>query len=356
MPNSRSPGESPMQPLKVGIVGLGYWGPNLTRNFHELPGATVSALCDFREDRLLHMKKLYPEARVTKRFQDLLESDLDAIAIATPVMSHYSMARSVLEAGKHVLVEKPIAASSAQALDLIQLARDAGLTLMAGHTFEYNPAVETVKRIVASGELGDIFYIDCTRVNLGLFQPDINVLWDLAPHDFSLLRFILDMEPISISAYGNTYIRSGSDLPEAVHLNMTFPHQVMANLRISWLYPIKVRRVIIIGRDKMLTYDDLADDKVIIYDKGTSAPLYSDTEQEFRMAYRDNGYRNVPFEWREPLLVECGHFLDCIRTKATPRSDGFVGLRIVQMLEAAQKSITQDGKFVAVEHDPASVR
>jgi predicted dehydrogenase len=356
MPKSLSPGESLMQPLKVGIVGLGYWGPNLSRNFHELPGATVSALCDLREDRLSHMKKLYPEARITRRFQDFLESDLDAIAIATPVMSHYSMARSALETGKHVLVEKPIAASSAQALDLIQLARDAGLTLMVGNTFEYNPAVETVKRIVASGELGDIFYINCTRVNLGLFQPDINVLWDLAPHDFSLLRFILDMEPVSISAYGNAYIRSGSDLPEVVHLNLNFPHQVMANLRISWLYPIKVRRTIIIGRDKMLKYDDLVDEKVIIYDKGTSVPPYTDTEQEFRMSYRDNGYRNVPFESQEPLRVECGHFLDCIRTKTTPRSDGFVGWRIVQMLEAAQKSITQGGKFVAVEYDPVSTR
>ncbi len=334
--------------LRVGVVGCGYWGPKLARNFHELTGAALNAICDFRDDRLAHMQSLYPEAAVTRQYRDLLESELDAIAIATPVNTHYRLARAALEAGKHVLVEKPLTASAAQAAELVEIAAARGLTLMVGHTFEYNPAVEAVRGLVASGDLGEICYMDSVRVNLGLFQPDINVIWDLAPHDISILNYVLGLLPVAVSARAGAYVRLNSALHEVAYITLTYPNCVMANLRLSWLDPIKVRQLIVVGTAKMLVYDDIAADKVVVYDKGTELPPYSDTEQEFHMSYRDNGRVPVPIEWVEPLRNECQHFLDCICTGATPRSSGQDGLNVVKVLEACQKSLLNGGMSVPV--------
>ena len=196
----------------------------------------------------------------------------------------------------------------------MRLAEARGKVLMVGHTFEYNPAVEAVRRIIASGELGEIYYINCVRVNLGLFQPDINVMWDLAPHDISILNFILQMEPVAVSVRGRTYVRPNSALHEVAFISLAYPNGVLANIRVSWIDPVKMRQIIVTGSRKMLVYDDIADDKLSLYDKGPELPPYSDTEQQFRMSYRDNGKINVPIQWMEPLRQECQHFVDCIRT------------------------------------------
>jgi predicted dehydrogenase len=333
-------------PIRIGVVGCGYWGPKLARNFNELPDTTLAAVCDFRPDRLAHMHSLYPACEITDSYTDMLKMDLEAVVIATPVKLHHPLARAALEAGKHVLVEKPITASAAHAQDLISLAEEKARALMVGHTFEYNAAVEAVKRVIDAGELGSIYYINCTRVNLGLFQPDINVIWDLAPHDISIVNYLLGQTPATVSAKGGTYVRPNSALHEIAYLTLVYPNCVMATLRLSWLDPVKMRQIVIIGSKKMLVYDDIADDKVVLYDKGTEQPPYSDTEQEFRMSYRDNGKTVVPVEWVEPLRRECQHFADSIRQKTAPRSCGQVGLQVVQTLEAAQKSILHDGLWV----------
>ena len=336
--------------LRVGIVGCGYWGPKLARNFSELPGSELGMLCDLRDDRLSEIVKLYPQAAATKRYEELLGGDLDAVAIATPVALHYPLAKAALMAGKHVLVEKPITARSDQAGELVSLAEKRGLTLMVGHTFVYNPAVEAVRRVIQSGELGRVYYLNCTRVNLGLLQPDINVLWDLAPHDLSILHFVLGVEPVSVSARGAVYVNTYRNLPEVAYLVLRFPDGVMANLRLSWLDPVKERSLTVVGSRKMLVYDDIADDKVVVFDKGVDVPPYSVTEEEFRASYRHGAATAVPLQWTEPLRVECAHFIECIRTSAVPRSSGHDGLKIVQVLEAAQRSLLNGGVELTVEY------
>ena len=336
--------------LKVGIVGCGYWGPKLARNFSELPGSQLEMLCDLRTDRLSEVSALYPQVATTLRYEDLLDHELDAVVIATPVALHYPLAKAALLAGKHVLVEKPITARSDQAGELIALAESRSLTLMVGHTFVYNPAVETVRQIVQSGELGTVYYLNATRVNLGLLQPDINVMWDLAPHDLSILHFVLGIEPVSVSARGAVYVNTYRNLPEVAYLVLRFENGVIANLRLSWLDPVKQRRLTVVGNKKMLVYDDIADDKVILFDKGVDLPPYSVTEEEFRASYRHGAETPIPIAWTEPLRRECAHFLDCIRTGAVPRSSGLDGLKIVQVLETAQRSLLNGGVELKVEY------
>jgi len=336
--------------LRVGIVGCGYWGPKLARNFAELPGSQLGMLCDLREDRLSEIRELYPQVATTKRYEELLDGDLDTVVIATPVALHYPLAKAALMAGKHVLVEKPITARSDQARDLISLAEQRGLTLMVGHTFVYNPAVETVRQIVQAGELGRVYYLNSTRVSLGLLQPDINVMWDLAPHDLSILNFVLGMEPVSVSAHGAAYVNTSCNLPEVAYLVLRFQDGVMANLRLSWLDPVKQRRLTVVGNKKMLVYDDIGDDKVVVFDQGVDVPPYSVTEEEFRASYRHGAETSIPIQWIEPLRAECAHFMECIRTGAVPRSSGHDGLKIVQVLETAQRSLLNGGVELKVEY------
>jgi predicted dehydrogenase len=330
-------------PIKVGIVGLGYWGPKLARNFHDLPGAKLHCAADLNSTRLSDLQKLYPEVSVTNDYDKMLQSDIDAVVIATPVYTHFPLAKKALLAKKHVLVEKPMTSDSFQAKNLIELANSNSLTLMVGHTFEYNPAVEAVREIIHSGELGQIYYINATRVNLGLLQPDINVMWDLAPHDLSMIGFILGSRAAKVSALGRVYINTYKKLPEVIYLNITYENEVLANLRVSWLDPVKQRRLTVVGSKKMLVYDDIADNKITIYDMGVEVPPYSITEDEFKASYRQGQATPYPLQWVEPLKAECSHFIECIRTGKTPRSNGENGLTVVKILETAQISLDNGG-------------
>jgi predicted dehydrogenase len=336
--------------IKIGVIGCGYWGPKLARNFNDLPNADLAMISDLREDRLAEIKTLYPSTVVTRNYKDLLQSDIDAIVIATPVNTHYPLAKEALLSGKHVLVEKPIASHSDHAKDLIEIANAHHLVLMVGHTFEYNPAVEAVRSIIQSGELGKVYYLNSLRVNLGLLQPDINVMWDLAPHDISIIRFILGEDPIKVSARGAVFINKIQNLHEVAYINMHFPNGVMANLQLSWLDPVKQRTLTVVGSKKMLVYDDIAENKVVIFDKGVEVPPYSITEEEFRASYRHGEEMAYPFTWQEPLRAECDHFIQCIQTGATPRSDGVDGLKVLKILETAQRSLFNGGVELKVEY------
>ena len=330
--------------LKVGVIGCGYWGPKLARNFHELSESELAWVCDLQQDRLDHLAGLYPHVRTTRDYQDVLASDVDAVAVATPVSTHHRLTVEALRAGKHVLVEKPIAASFEQAEAMIAESERQRRVLMVGHTFEYNPAVETMRSIIGRGELGQVYYINATRVNLGIFQPDINVIWDLAPHDVSILLFALGTVPEGVSARGGVYVQRRKGIHDVAYLTLYFPDEVLADIRVSWLDPCKIRRYTVVGSERMLVYDDIdPNDKIVIYDKGVEVPPYSDTEDEFHLSYRYGEVTPYPVEWIEPLRVECGHFAECVREGKVPRSDGRCGAKVVKVLEAAQRSLLNSG-------------
>ncbi len=343
-----------MGKIKIGIVGCGYWGPKLARNFYDLPDVELAWVSDLRPDRLAHLVELYPHVNATQDYRQILSSDVDAVAIATPVLTHHTLAMEALRAGKHILVEKPLTATVAQAIEIAETADRLGLVAMAGHTFQYNPAVNAVRDLIATGELGEVYYINATRVNLGLFQPDINVMWDLAPHDISILLHILGTDPIEVSAQGEAYVQKDRSIHEVAYMTLRFPQGVLANLRLSWLDPVKTRRITVVGSKKMLVYDDIADNKVIVYDKGVEVPPYSDTPQEFHMSYRHGPERVVPLEWQEPLHLECESFVRCIRTpgmrcslcdrkERSICSCAWVGVRVLRVLETAQRSLLNGG-------------
>jgi len=335
--------------LKIGVIGCGYWGPKLARNFHELPESELAWGCDLCQERLDHIKRLYPQVRTTREYREVLASDADAVVIATPVSTHHFLVLEALRAGKHVLVEKPIAANVQEAEEILVEGERQDRVVMVGHTFEYNPAVEMMKAIVSSGELGEIYYINGTRVNLGLFQPDINVVWDLAPHDVSILLFVLGMDPERVSARGGVYVQRNKGIHDVAYLTFYFPNGVLADVRVSWLDPCKIRRYTVVGSEKMLVYDDIEPEhKIVVYDKGVEVPPYSDTEEEFHLSYRYGEAVPYPVKWAEPLKEESQHFLDCIREGKEPRSSGRVGLKVVKVLEAAQRSLLNGGMREAI--------
>lgn len=339
-----------MDQIKVGVIGCGYWGPNLIRNFVELPGSEVLAVADFRQERLEHIKSRYPNITVTRDYRELFTRPLDAIVVATPPATHFSLAQECLKHGRHVLVEKPLTLNSRDAEALIETAETRGLTLMVGHTFEYNPAVRELKRLIDEGELGQIYYVDAVRVNLGLFQPDLDVLWDLAPHDLSILRYILGRDPISVRAQGAANIFKGKH--DIVYLSLLFPGDVLAHIHVSWLDPRKVRRFTVVGSQKMVVYDDVETlEKIRIYDKGVCAPPYTDTYGDFQCSYRygDVVIPNIPFV--EPLRLQCQHFLDCIANGTPPQSCGRVGLQVVKTLEMTEKSLYNGGLPEMIRHE-----
>ncbi len=330
--------------VSVAVIGTGYWGPKLARNFHELADARLDWVCDLRPQRLEHIQYLYPEARTTQAFEQVLASDVDAVCITTPVRTHHKLALQALRAGKHVLVEKPLAMSSREAEEIIAVAEEQQRVVMVGHTFLYNPAVTAMKQIIASGALGEVYYIDATRVNLGLFQPDINVAWDLAPHDISILLYILGMRPVAASARGRACVQREKLIHDVAHLTLDFPDGVFADVRVSWLDPHKIRRYTVVGSERMLVYDDVEpENKIMIYDKGVTIPPYSDTEADFRLSYRTGEGVPHPIQWQEPLKVECQHFLQSIMQGTEPRSGGQNGLEVVKVLEAAQVSLMNGG-------------
>lgn len=341
---------SQTRPVRIGVVGCGYWGPRLARNFNDLPTAELVMVADLQLERLAEIKRIYPHVEVTRNFHDLLGHGVDAVVIATPVSTHHRLASAALRADKHVLVEKPLTHRSDQAADLVRLAEDYDVRLMVGHTFEYNPAVEGVRDVIQAGALGDVYYLNSTRVNLGLLQPDINVMWDLGPHDVSMISFILGVDPIKVSAHGMTYVNRTSNLHEVVYLHLTYPNGVMANLRMSWLDPVKQRSLTIVGSQKMLVYNDIASDKVVIYDKGVDVPPHTISEAAFHASYRHGEEVVYPVQWIEPLQAECRHFVDCISTGRTPRSSGQDGLKVVKVLETAQRSLLNGGVELVVEY------
>jgi predicted dehydrogenase len=306
--------------------------------------------CDLDENKLGRARKLYPGILTTRDVNHIVSNpEIDAVGIATPVSSHYELAKQALLHGKHVFVEKPLCHSSGACLDLIRLAKKKGKVLMVGHTFEYTAAVNKIKEIVMSGELGDILYVSSVRLNLGLLQPDINVIWDLAPHDISIITYVLGEHPISVNCQGKGHYRK--HIEDVATITLNFSNGAIAFVHTSWLDPNKVRRTTIVGSKKMLVYNDTEpQEKIKIYDKGVEAPRYYDTFGEFPFSYRYGDIYSPRIEDYEPLRDECAHFLECIEKEKTPRSDGYSGLRVVSVLEAANESLQRDGKAFRIKY------
>ncbi len=332
-----------MEKLNVAVIGCGYWGPNLIRNFEQIPKCNMKMCCDLLENNLKRMKNLYPNIKITQSAETILnDPSIDAVVIATPVFTHFDLAKQCLEYHKHVLIEKPMASSSEQCIELINLAEKYKRRLMVGHTFEYTAAVNKAKEIIESGELGEIYYISSVRVNLGLFQPDINVIWDLAPHDISIILYLLDDFPATISAQGKAHFKE--NIEDVATTTLNFANSTIAFLHNSWLDPDKIRRTTIVGSKKMLVYDDInTNEKIKIYNKGVKVPPYYDTYAEFHFSYRYGDIYSPRIQEYEPLRKECEHFLECIKEGKSPKSDGYSGLRVVSILEAANKSIRNRG-------------
>jgi len=337
-----------MDATNIGVIGCGYWGPNLLRNFAENEQAQLRWICDTDAERLASMARRYPMAAVTTDYRELLnDATLDAVAVVTPVATHYPIARELLRAGKHVLVEKPLTATSAEAQELIALAASQRRTLMVDHTFVYTGAVRKMKEIVSSGELGDLLYFDAVRINLGLFQRDINVLWDLAPHDLSIMDYLIEEQPEGLSAIGSCHIEQG--IENIAYLMMKFPDDFIAHFHFNWLAPVKIRHTLIAGSSKMILYDDIEPtEKVRVYDKGVTANRVGDREADYQtlVSYRTGDVWAPKLDTTEALRYVVAEFLDSIRQGRQPLTDGDAGLRVVRLLEAAQKSIKCGGQFI----------
>lgn len=332
-------------PTRIGLIGYGYWGPNLARNFHALANAHLVAVADADARRLDEPARLY-NARTYADWRELIaDPTLDAVAISTPARTHFEIARAALERGKHVLVEKPLAMTSAEARELIALAQKNKGVLMAGHTFEYNPVVWKIRELVESHAIGDIYYIYSNRVNLGRVQQDINALWSFAPHDISILLYVLGAMPLELSARGGMYLNE--HIEDVVFVTLTFPHKVLAHIHVSWLDPAKVRQMTIVGSQKMVVYDDVdAEARLRIYDKGVYRHGADYGEYQLKV---HSGDISIPrIEMTEPLHNECAHFVECIRENKTPRTDGESGLRVIRVLEAAQESLAKNGTTVKI--------
>ena len=335
------------KPVSVGVVGYGYWGPNLVRNFKGLPNCKVPVVCDVNVERLGHLKTIYPDIQAEtdwKRF--LSEYALDAVLVATPIRNHYPLAKASLLAGKHTFIEKPMASSSAECEELIQIAEARGLTLMVGHTFLYSPPVQKVVEIIRSGDIGEIRYINCRRLNLGLFQSDINVAWDLAPHDIAIILHILGEPPTRVNCQGNAHVTPG--IEDVTNMSLTFANERFATIQSSWLEPRKIREMTIVGTRRMIVYDDLQTiEKVRIYDTRVERPPFYDTFAQFQYSYHygDSYIPRVPQE--EPLKSLAAHFIECIQTGKRPRTCGEDGLNLVRILEAASASLKAGGAPIA---------
>lgn len=329
--------------IKVGVVGCGYWGPNLVRNFRSVADCQLKLVCDTSAERLRHLKSLYPEVQGTTDYRQMLNgAGLDAVAIATSVQLHYPMAKASLLAGKHTFIEKPMAATVAQCEELVQIARRKGLVLMVGHTFLYSPAVRRIKEIVQQGDIGEIRYICARRLNLGLFQRDINVAWDLAPHDISIALHIIGDHPVAVNCRGSAHVTS--DVEDVTTMCLSFPKQRTAIIHSSWLDPRKVREITIVGSHRMIVYDDVAPlEKIRIFDARVERPPHYDTFAEFQYAYHYGDVYCPYIKQEEPLKTECQHFLDCIRQGLNPLTDGQQGMELVRILEASSESLKRGG-------------
>ena len=337
-----------MTMIKVAVIGCGYWGPNLIRSFIQIPESELKYCCDLDEGRLKYIKSLYPEPRVTQNYQEILDDPkVEAVAIATPVHTHFELAKGVLEAGKHVFVEKPLTQTSQQARELIRLARKRGKVLMVGHVFLYTAAVNKLKELIDSGELGDLLYISSQRRNLGLFQDDVNVVWDLGTHDISIILYLLnhslEENKCKIVATGQSHFLSDNE--DVAFVTLSFSHKVVANLHLSWLDPCKIRNMTVVGTKKMVVYDDIETlEKVRIYDKGVLIPNSHNSFGEFQLSYRYGDIIIPRLKQEEPLKVELSHFLKCIKEGKRPLTDGENGHQVVKIIEKINQSLKNGGK------------
>jgi predicted dehydrogenase len=335
--------------IKIGIIGYGYWGPNLVRNFAETPGTAVAAVADLNPKQLELVSRRYPAVKVTTDFQDLLrDPSIDAIAVATPVSTHFELGMAVLRAGKHLWIEKPMTETSLQARQLIDEADRRNLVLLVDHTFIYTGAVRKMGEIIRSGDLGRVYYYDSVRVNLGLFQRDVSVISDLAVHDFSILDYLLGEHPVAASASG---INHFPGTPENLaYVTLFYDSGTIAHANVNWLAPVKVRQILIGGSKKMITYDDLQpSEKIKVYDKGVSFTDDPQQIQEMRVGYRTGDMWAPKVSGAEALQVESEHFVDCIKNKKVPETDGQLGLRVVELIEATSSSMRGKGETVHIK-------
>lgn len=337
--------------LRIGVIGCGYWGPNLIRDFSEIEEAEIAGLSDLSESNLARFKGKFPRAVFTKNYIDLIQSSsIDAIAIATPANTHYKLAKEALTAGKHVLVEKPMTFAVKEAVQLIELSKKKGKTLMVGHTFEFNPAVIKIKELIETGELGDVYYITSRRLNLGIIREDLNALWNLAPHDISILNFITGKMPLKLKAWGGSFLKDNHE--DLVFINLTYPGGVIANVHVSWLDPLKVREAVIVGSKKMVLYDDVdSEARLKIYDKGAdkhASVMKEGGFGEFQIKLRAGDLLIPKIDMTSPLKQECRHFVDCAANGKHPKTDGENGLRVVKILNAAGESLRSGGREIEI--------
>lgn len=333
--------------MKIGVIGLGYWGPNVVRNFLSTPGVEKVYGCDLDEKRLKFAKSKFPSIEVTNDTEFILKSpEIDAVAIVTPVKTHYPLAKRAMENGKHVLVEKPMASSVKEAEELIEISERKNLVLMVDHTFIFTGAVRKIKELIDSGEIGDIYYFDSVRVNLGLFQHDVNVIWDLATHDVSIMDYVISSKPVSVAAFGVAHYNGIEDI---AYITVNFDNGIIAHFHVNWLAPVKVRKILIGGTKKMVVYDDTEpSEKVKVYDKGVIA-----TTQEgihgMLISYRTGDMYAPKLDDTEALSLVCKNFVESIEKRIKPITDGLSGLKVVRILEAAENSIKNEGKLIKLE-------
>ena len=336
--------KSPSDLVRVGIFGYGYWGPNVVRNLHALENCQVVTICDKNPAALKRANRVYPGVHLTTDFSEIMTSQqIDTVAIVTPVWTHFELAKTALLNGKHVFVEKPFTSTPQQAEELIELAERTRLKIMVDHTFLFSGAVRKIRELVDNGTLGNLYYFDSTRVNLGLFQHDVNVIWDLAPHDMSIMDYIIQEKPEAVVATGGTHLNCLADL---AFITVYFPNKVVAHINVNWLSPVKVRTTLIGGEKKMLVWNDLeADEKIKVYDKGVQI-TNGQSVYELLVSYRSGDVWAPRVEQAEALKLELEYFMDCIRNDRTPFNDGLAGLRVVKLLEAADQSLKERGKIV----------
>jgi len=328
------------KPVRFGVVGAGYWGPNLIRNLTELPSAELVAVADLDEERLDRVSTRHPTVRTTTNASDLLDLGVDAVVIATPPATHYALGKMFLANGVHCLIEKPLATSVEAALELTALANRRGVQLMTGHTYLYASAVRELKRLIDNGDLGDVFYIDSVRTNLGVFQLKTDAMWDLAPHDISIVNYLLGSSPVSVTAHAGSFVMKSVGINDLVYLHLEYPSGRLANIRVSWLDPHKTRRTTVVGNKKMVVYDDVQTaEQLRIYDRGAVVNAIPESFGEFQFSYRHGDVVIPHLLMEEPLRVECREFVDAIRTGIPPYSDGNFGIGVVEALAAGQRSL-----------------
>lgn len=333
--------------MKVGVIGLGYWGPNIVRNLVNNERVSKVVCCDMSQDQLDKIRSMFHDVETTSDYKDILNDEsVTAVAVVTPVGTHYQLAKEALLSGKHILVEKPFTASVAQAEELLKLAEDKGLTVMVDHTFLYTPAVQAIKRMLDSGVIGDIYYFDSVRINLGLFQRDVNVIWDLAPHDFSIMNYLINKKPVSLQAMGADHV--GRGLEDVAYVHIDFGNNLVAHFHVNWLSPVKSRKILIAGSEKMVVYDDMENlEKVKIFDKGIEVKNKEDEYQKL-INYRSGDIYSPVLDNTEALKALIKDFVNAIETRTKPLSDGEVGLNVVRLLEATQESIKNNSKIVMI--------